>query len=539
MAKRSYFVPAMAKSVPAIKSAAIGAKPCNFSCKPVNDSTLRLMQRSFVITIDQGTTGSRVFLIGRSGEVLASAYEELPQYYPQAGWVEHNAEEIWHSVERLLQRVFQESGLNPKEAASIGITNQRETTVLWDRSTGQPVHNAIVWQCRRTAKRCDTIKVSGKDKTIREKTGLIVDAYFSATKLEWLLEHVPGAREKANLGELAFGTIDSFLLYRLTGGASHMTDYTNASRTMLFNIHTLQWDPALLELFGIPAAILPEAEKSASHFGKTKGITGLPDGIPITALVGDQQSALYGQMCHKPGEAKNTYGTGAFLMMNLGDKNIVSTNGLVTTLACNESGDPVYALEGSVFIAGALMQWLRDELNLFDNATESEKMAESLSNQDSVVFVPALTGLGAPHWDPDARGAIYGITRDTTKESIVRAALKSLAFQSADVLTAMEKDSSIQLSTLRVDGGAAANNWLMQFQADILATPVERPANTETTVLGAAYLSGLASEFWENVLELENLNPMEKTFQPGSRNKQETESELSLWQAAVKRTLTR
>lgn len=497
------------------------------------------MSSSFVITIDQGTTGSRVFLIGKKGEVLASAYEELPQIFPKPGWVEHDANVIWESVERLLEKVFSGRGYSPADAHAIGITNQRETTVLWEKATGKPVYNAIVWQCRRTSETCNALKADGHEKMVQEKTGLVIDPYFSATKIHWLLDNVEGLRERVEKGEILFGTMDSYLLYRLTGGRVHKTDYSNAARTMLFNIHEKKWDEQLLQLFGIPGEILPEVQKTASLFGETQGLSVLPDGIPVHSMIGDQQSALYGQLCHNSGEAKNTYGTGAFVVLNLGEKALVSQKGLLTTLACDAEGNPVYAMEGSIFIAGAALQWLRDGLGFFESTRETEQMAFSLEQDDDVVFVPALSGLGAPYWDPDARGAIFGLTRDTTKESIVRATLKSLALQTWDVLHAMEKESGIDLSVLKVDGGASKNAYLMEYQAAILERRVVRPRNVETTVLGAAYLAGLSSGFWNSAEELKQLNPPDAEFRPGLLTDEQRTHELEVWKRAIERTLTK
>ncbi len=496
-----------------------------------------LLMGKFIITIDQGTTGSRVFLINREGKVIASEYEEFRQYYPKAGWVEHDGEEIWESIGKLMKRVFQKSGLNPKDADSIGITNQRETSVLWDRATHKPVYKAIVWQCRRTADFCETLKAGGHWQMVQEKTGLVIDAYFSGTKIHWILNNVPGLQDKARNGEIAFGTMDSFLLYHLTSGVSHKTDYSNASRTMVFNIHEKKWDQDLLNLLDIPEAILPEVQKSSSLFGHTKGLDFLPDGIPIYSMIGDQQSALYGQLCHNPGEAKNTYGTGAFIVMNLGQKNLISRHGLVTSLACDAAGNPVYALEGSIFIAGAVIQFLRDNLKFFPQSSASEGMATSTDDGEEVVFVPAFAGLGAPHWDQNARGAILNLTRGTTIEHITKAALKSIAMQTFDVIAAMEKDASFRLKALKVDGGATANKYLMQFQAGILNADVIIPENSETTVLGAAYLAGLGSGFWKSPEDLKELNPPDATFHPRMKESQRQE-EMERWHDGVNRVKT-
>lgn len=494
------------------------------------------MATPFIITIDQGTTGSRVFLISAKGEVLSSAYEEFPQYFPRPGWVEHNADEIWASIERLLARAVEASGLKISDAAAIGITNQRETTVVWDKKTGTPIHPAIVWQCRRTAAYCDALKKEGKADLFRSKTGLVLDAYFSGTKIKYILDNVSNARTRAENGELLFGTIDSFLLNRLTG--EHKTDYTNASRTLLFNIHDKTWDKELCKILAVPENMLPQVQASSSLFGKTRGLKSLPDGIPVHSLIGDQQSALYGQLCHKPGEAKNTYGTGCFVVMNLGDKFLQSKNGLITTLACDAMGKPVYALEGSIFIGGAVVQWLRDKMQFFDNSEKSESLAKAASDESEVVFVPAFAGLGAPYWDQDARGAILGLTRDTTAAQITQAALKAIALQSLDVINAMKIDSGLQLPTLKVDGGATNNRYLMEFQAGVLGSSVVVPRNSETTVLGAAYLAGLSAGVWSSPDELQSLNPPAATYH-AVMSDAERERELKLWKDAVGRVLTR
>lgn len=494
------------------------------------------MARPFIITIDQGTTGSRVFLISDKGEVLSSAYEEFTQYFPRPGWVEHDPEEIWASIERLLGKALESSGLKASDAAAIGITNQRETTVVWERSTNKPIHPAIVWQCRRTADYCEQLKKEGRGELFRQKTGLVLDAYFSGTKIKYILDHVPGARERAQRGELLFGTIDCFLLNRLTG--EHKTDFTNASRTLLFNIHERAWDKELCDVLQVPEKMLPMAQASSSLFGKTRGLKSLPDGVPVYSLVGDQQSALYGQLCHNPGEAKNTYGTGCFVVMNLGDKFLQSKNGLITTLACDAWGKPVYALEGSIFIGGAVIQWLRDKMHFFDDSGKSESLAKSATDESEVVFVPAFAGLGAPYWDQNARGAILGLTRDTTAGQITQAALKAIALQSYDVIAAMQIDSGLQLPVLKVDGGATRNQYLMEFQAGILNTPVVGPRNAETTVLGAAYLAGLGAGVWKSPEELKTLNPPAATYHPVMTAPQR-ERELRLWKDGVARVLTR
>lgn len=494
------------------------------------------MAKPFIITIDQGTTGSRVFLISDRGEVISSAYEEFTQHFPRPGWVEHDANEIWASVSKLLGKALEGSGLKASDAVAIGITNQRETTVVWEKGTGKPIHNAIVWQCRRTADYCEQLKKEGKADVFRNKTGLVLDAYFSGTKIKYILDNVAGARARAEKGELLFGTIDSFLLYKLTG--EHKTDYTNASRTLIFNIHERKWDTELCKILDIPEAILPVAQASKSLFGKTKGLGALPDGIPVYSMIGDQQSALYGQLCHSPGEAKNTYGTGCFVVMNLGDKFLQSKHGLITTLACDANGQPVYALEGSIFIGGAVVQWLRDKMHFFDDSTKSEGLAKSAAEESDVVFVPAFAGLGAPYWDQNARGAILGLTRDTTAGQITQAALKAIALQSYDVIAAMQADSGLKLPSLKVDGGATRNHYLMEFQAGILTSSVVVPRNAETTVLGAAYLAGLGAGLWSSPEDLKGLNPPAATYQP-VMNAAQRERELKLWKDAVGRILTK
>ncbi len=446
---------------------------------------------NYTLAIDQGTTGSRAVLYDRSGRVAASAYREFPQHFPRPGWVEHSPRDLWESVNDSVQKVLRE--IPPGSISAIGITNQRETTVMWDSRTGKPVYNAIVWQCRRTAGRCDQIKKEkGTGEFFRKRTGLPIDAYFSATKIEWILKNVPGALPAAKSGHIRFGTVDSWILWNLTGGRVHATDYTNASRTMCFNIERLEWDKEILKRFNIPRQILPEVKNSSGQFGRTIRIGRLEAGIPISGIAGDQQAALAGQACFEPGSMKNTYGTGCFIILNAGAKRPVSKHGLITTLACGIDGKPVYALEGAVFIAGAAIQWLRDGLGLLKTASQSEEMAESAKSNDGVYFVPALVGLGAPYWNQDARGAIFGITRGTQARHIARAALEAIAYQTKDVIDAMRKDTGMSFKSLKVDGGAAANNFLCQFQADILGIDVVRPRIIEVTSLGAAYLAGLA-----------------------------------------------
>ncbi|KLU59261.1 glycerol kinase [Peptococcaceae bacterium CEB3] len=471
------------------------------------------MENRYILALDQGTTSSRAILFDRQSRIVGKAQKELRQYFPQPGWVEQDAEEIWQSQLEVAREVMRQAGVSAENLAAIGITNQRETTVIWEKRTGKPISNAIVWQCRRTAPLVAGLKEQGLDGMIRAKTGLLLDAYFSGTKIQWLLDHVAGARAKAEQGDLLFGTIDSWLIWNLTGGRLHATDYSNASRTLLFNIHTLSWDPELLSVFNVPPSLLPEVRPSGGSFGET-----LPEllggAVPLTGAAGDQQAALFGQTCFQPGMAKNTYGTGCFMLMNTGEKAVVSKKGLVTTIAWGLDKRVEYALEGSVFVAGAALQWLRDGLGILESAAESESMASEVADSGGVYFVPAFVGLGAPYWDMDARGAILGLTRGTGRAQIIRAALESLAYQTRDVLKAMEEDAGMKLKALRVDGGASANDFLMQFQADILGTRVERPAVTETTALGAAYLAGLAVGFWGGKEELEKNWLLQQSFQP-------------------------
>ena len=487
----------------------------------------------FIMSIDQGTTGSRVFCFDTSGNVISSAYKEFTQHFPKPGWVEHDAEEIWSGVQELIGEALQKGKLNGKDCQAIGITNQRETVVVWDHSTGKPIHNAIVWQCRRTSSVCQGLKGKGYETTIRKKTGLVIDAYFSGTKIAWILDNVNGARSRAEKGELYAGTIDCWLLYKLTG--EFKTEYTNASRTLLYNIEEKKWDDDLCRLIEVPKKMLPEVHPSRADFGKTRGIQALPDGIPVCAMLGDQQAALFGQVCVNPGEAKNTYGTGCFLLFNTGDQFLISQQGLLTTLAVDGQGGVCYALEGAVFIAGAVVQWLRDYARFFAQAPDTEGLIENIKDEeDDVVFVPAFSGLGAPHWDMNARGAIFGLTRDTDPARITRAALKSIAFQSYDLVSAMEKDTGQDLPFLRADGGATANNYLMQFQADILNKPVERPANVDTTALGSAYLAGIHAGIWKDAKDLLKLMGDKTVFkpamEPGRRKR-----EIHYWNKAIGR----
>ena len=484
-----------------------------------------------LLAIDAGTTGVTALLIDENGAVVRRGYREFPQYFPQPGWVEHDADEIWAAASQACAEALADGA----ELDGIGVANQRETAVVWHRETGKPAARAIVWQCRRTAERCEELIEQGLAPRIFQKTGLTIDPYFSAAKLEWTLNHVPEARRSPS--RFAFGTVDSWLIWKLTGGRAHLTDMTNASRTMLFNIDAREWDGELLELFGVPRALLPSVQTSSGRFGETRGVGFAPDGVPIRSAVGDQQAALFGQARFKRGEAKNTYGTGCFLLMNAGAERPKGGGRLLTTLACGADGSPVYASEGSVFTAGSTIQWLRDGLGILESAAESEALAVSVEDAGGVAFVPALAGLGAPYWDPHARGAIFGITRGTTRAHIVRAALEGIAHRSADALEAMEQETGARLPQLQVDGGAAANNFLMQTQADLLGVPVNRPAQVETTALGAAYLAGLQTGAW-SASDLRSLNPLERRFEP-EINPDERAEKRRRWREAVERTLTR
>jgi glycerol kinase len=465
----------------------------------------------YLLALDQGTTSSRALVIDDSGKVVAVAQKEFTQIFPQPGWVEHDPNEIWASQIGVAADALGQAGASAKDIAAIGITNQRETTVIWDRKTGEPIHNAIVWQDRRTAPICDKMKADGLESMITAKSGLVIDAYFSGTKVQWLLDNVPGARERANRGELAFGTIDSWLIWKLTDGKVHVTDQSNASRTMLLDIYTRSWDEELLKVLNVPRSVLPEVKGSSEVYGES---TGILQGVPIAGIAGDQQSALFGQMCTKPGMAKNTYGTGSFMLMNTGTEGVPSKNKLLTTIAWGRGGKTEYALEGSVFITGAVVQWLRDGLKIISSAPEIEALAVSVPDNGGVYFVPAFVGLGAPHWDPYARGTIIGLTRGATLAHIARAALEGIAYQVADILNAMTSDSGVQLAELRVDGGAAKNNLLMQFQADVLGIPVVRPKETETTALGSAYLAALAVGYFTSLEQLASHWGIDRTFEP-------------------------
>lgn len=488
----------------------------------------------FILALDQGTTSSRAIVFDHDGNIKGTAQQEFRQIFPQSGWVEHDAQEIWQTQSRVMADVLAETKLAASDIAAIGITNQRETTVVWDRETGQPICNAIVWQDRRTAGICDQLKVDGHEEEIRRKTGLVLDAYFSGTKLKWILENVEGARERANAGKLAFGTIDSWLVWNLTGGKVHVTDASNASRTLLFNIHTGDWDDELLELLKVPRNMLPEVRDSSEVYGHTAASL-TPAGIPIAGIAGDQQSALFGQMCIRDGMVKNTFGTGCFMLMNTGSRAVTSKNNLLTTVAWRLNGELEYALEGSVFSAGATVQWLRDGLGLIESSVEVESLAESVPDSGDVFLVPAFAGLGAPHWDQYARGTIIGLTRGTTKAHIARAALEGIAYQVSEVLDAMQADSGIKLTELRVDGGACANNLLMQFQADLLGASVLRPRVQETTALGAAYLAGLAVDFWKDQAELAEQWQIDRTF-PASMPDSKAVELKRRWQKALERS---
>jgi len=489
----------------------------------------------FILALDQGTTSSRAIIFDHKGQQVAAAQKDFEQHFPKAGWVEHDPMEIWTSQASVATEAITKSNITAAQIAGIGITNQRETTILWDRKTGKPLYNAIVWQDRRTSAYCNQLKEQGHADSIREKTGLIIDAYFSATKIKWILDHVAGAREKAEKGEVCFGTVDSWLVWKLSSGKEHLTDITNASRTMLFNIHTLQWDKELLEIFDIPDSILPDVKSSSEVFCSTAGDI-FSAKIPIAGIAGDQQAALFGQLCLKPGMAKTTYGTGCFLVMNTGEKPVTSNNKLLTTIAWKIGNKVNYALEGSVFIGGAAIQWLRDGISLLDHAKESEALGESLPDNDGVYFVPALTGLGAPYWDQDARGAFFGITRGTSVAHMTRAALEAIAYQVYDVLKAMEKDAGEEVREMRVDGGATANNFLMQFQADLVRCTIKRPKMLETTALGAAYLAGLAVGYWDNVEDLKELWEADQSFEP-KMDKEKVKKYLHFWHKAVNRSL--
>ena len=485
----------------------------------------------YVMALDAGTTSNRCILFNEKGAMVSVAQKEFTQYFPKPGWVEHDAEEIWSTQLAVAKEAMANVGATAADIAAIGITNQRETAIVWDKETGKPIHHAIVWQCRRTSAYCDSLKEKGLTDSFRQKTGLVIDAYFSGTKVKWLLDHVEGARERAERGELLFGTVETWLIWKLTKGAAHVTDYANASRTMLFNINTLEWDKDILAELGIPESMLPEAKPSSCIYGYADP-SYFGAAIPIAGAAGDQQAALFGQTCFKPGEAKNTYGTGCFLLMNTGEKPVFSNNGLVTTIAWGLDGKVNYALEGSIFVAGAAIQWLRDEMRLVDSSADSEYMAKKVKDTNGCYVVPAFTGLGAPHWDQYARGTIVGITRGVNKYHIIRATLESLAYQVNDVLQAMRADSGIELEALKVDGGASANNLLMQMQADISNAPVNRPMCVETTAMGAAYLAGLAVGYWNSKEDVIKNSAIERTFYP-EISEEERKKKVSGWSKAV------
>ncbi|MFZ2576198.1 MAG: glycerol kinase GlpK [Lactococcus hircilactis] len=472
-----------------------------------------MQKNSYIMAIDQGTTSSRAIIFDKKGNHIGSSQKEFTQYFPQEGWVEHDANEIWNSVQSVIAGAFIESGIKPDQIAGIGITNQRETTIIWDKKTGRPIYHAIVWQSRQSSKIANELKEKGFEELIHQRTGLVVDSYFSATKIRWILDHVEGAQERAEKGELLFGTIDTWLLWKLTDGEVHATDYSNASRTMLYNIHKLEWDNEILELLNIPKVMLPKIVSNSEVYGKTKGYHFFGSEIPISGMAGDQQAALFGQMAFEPGMIKNTYGTGSFIVMNTGEKPQLSKNNLLTTIGYGINGKVYYALEGSIFIAGSSIQWLRDGLKMLKKASDSEAAAEMSNNQDEVYVVPAFVGLGAPYWDQEARGAMFGLTRGTTKEDIIKATLQGIAYQVRDVVNTMQEDTGIEIPVLKVDGGAANNEYLMQFQADILNTPIQRASDLETTALGAAFLAGLAVGFWKDTDEIKENYEAGKIFQ--------------------------
>ncbi|MEM1503399.1 glycerol kinase GlpK [Domibacillus sp. 8LH] len=487
----------------------------------------------YIMSIDQGTTSSRAILFNKAGEIVHSAQKEFKQYFPNPGWVEHDANEIWASVLSCIATVLSEVDIRADQIEAIGITNQRETAVIWDKETGRPIYHAIVWQSRQTADICADIKAKGHEQTFRDKTGLLVDPYFSGTKVKWLLDHVEGARERAERGELLFGTIDTWLIWKLTGGKAHVTDYSNAARTLMFNIHTLEWDEELLEILTVPKQLLPDVRPSSEVYGKTAPFHFFGQEIPVAGAAGDQQAALFGQACFEKGMAKNTYGTGCFMLMNTGETAVKSEHGLLTTIAWGVDGKVEYALEGSIFVAGSAIQWLRDGMRMIKTAADSEKYAERVESTDGVYVVPAFVGLGTPYWESDVRGAVFGVTRGTEKEHFIRAVLESLAYQTRDVLEAMEADSGISLKTLRVDGGAVMNAFLMQFQSDVLNVPVERTQINETTALGCAYLAGLAVGFWNDRSEIAQNWQVARTFEP-EMPEEIRETLYAGWKKAIK-----
>ncbi|MDP4552015.1 glycerol kinase GlpK [Alkalihalobacillus macyae] len=495
------------------------------------------MEKKYILSLDQGTTSSRAILFNKKGEIVNVAQKEFKQHFPKSGWVEHDAQEIWSSILSVMAQVLSSaSDLSASDIEAIGITNQRETTVVWDKNTGKPIYNAIVWQSRQTAGIVNELKEQGHEEMVRNKTGLLIDAYFSGTKVKWILDNVEGAREKAENGDLLFGTIDSWLIWKLSGGEAHVTDYSNASRTMMYNIYDLQWDDELLDMLSVPKSMLPEVRPSSEVYAKTVDYHFFGQNVPIAGVAGDQQAALFGQACYEKGMAKNTYGTGCFMLMNTGENAVKSENGLLTTIAWGVDGKVEYALEGSIFVAGSAIQWLRDGLRMFNESPESERYAERVTSTEGVYMVPAFVGLGTPYWDSDVKGAVFGLTRGTKKEHFVRATLESLAYQTRDVLDAMTADSGIDLKTLRVDGGVVNNDFLMQFQSDLIGVPVERPTVSETTALGAAYLAGLATGYWENREEIEKQWMIDQTFEP-KMEEEEKEELYSGWKKAVHATM--
>lgn len=494
------------------------------------------MENKYILALDQGTTSSRAIIFDHDGQIVNSAQREFKQYFPQPGWVEHDANEIWGSILAVMADALGTADIKPSQIASIGITNQRETTVVWNKETGKPVYHALVWQSRQTSGICDELNAQGLNQTFRDKTGLLIDAYFSGTKVKWILDNVEGAREQAENGELLFGTIDTWLVWKLSGGKTHITDYTNASRTLMYNIYEQKWDDELLEILTVPKSMLPEVRQSSEVYDNTVPYHFFGFEIPIAGIAGDQQAALFGQTCFEPGEGKNTYGTGCFMLMNTGEKAVSSDHGLLTTIAWGVDGKVEYALEGSIFVAGSAIQWLRDGLRMLKNAKDSEGYSLKVDSTEGVYVVPAFVGLGAPYWDSDVRGAIFGLTRGTEKEHFVRATLESLAYQTRDVLTAMEKDSGIELKTLRVDGGAVSNDFLMQFQSDILGVPVDRPEINETTALGAAYLAGLAVGYWKDKAEIKKQWKLNRQFKPEMKE-DDREQRYAGWQKAVEATM--
>lgn len=490
---------------------------------------------NYILSIDQGTTSSRAILFNEEGEIVGVAQREFKQHFPKSGWVEHDANEIWSSVLSVMASVMTENNVSANEIKGIGITNQRETTVVWDKETGRPIYNAIVWQSRQTQPICDALKQEGHEQTFRDKTGLLLDPYFSGTKVKWILDKVDGAREKAAKGEILFGTIDTWLVWKLSGGRAHVTDYSNASRTLMYNIHELKWDDELLELLDVPKAMLPEVKPSSEIYCETIDYHFFGQSVPIAGIAGDQQAALFGQACFERGDVKNTYGTGGFMLMNTGEEAVKSGNGLLTTIAYGIDGKVNYALEGSIFVSGSAIQWLRDGLRMINSAPQSEDYAKRVDSTEGVYVVPAFVGLGTPYWDSDARGAIFGLTRGTEKEHFIRATLESLCYQTRDVIEAMAQDSGIEVNSLRVDGGAVKNNFLMQFQSDLLNIEVERPEINETTALGAAYLAGIATGFWKDKSEIQRRWKLEKSFEP-EMDQKESNRLYKGWKKAVEAT---